>query len=51
MTEQKPEPRRHFLYHIFRMDKAEHPMPPRRAEETRQNVTGAITDKHKKERK
>ena len=24
-------PQHHFLFHIFRLDKAEHPMPPQRS--------------------
>lgn len=36
--------RHHFLYHIFRMDKAENPMPPSRAETVLQYVKRAFND-------
>ncbi len=44
---QQPECRKHhFLYHIFRIDKAENPMPRRWAENLLEQITGFLTEKN-----
>ena len=44
----KQENRHHFLYHIFRMDKAENPMPGNRALPLRQLLKQVFQERGEK---
>ena len=39
------EKRRHFLFHIFRIDKSEHPMPRERMEMTARTLRRKLREK------
>ena len=38
------EPQKHFLFHIFRMDKADNPMPANRAAAVLQAIRAILAD-------
>lgn len=49
MTQKEPNfpetKEKHFLFHIFRMDREEHPMPPGRAEMLRKFLKTVFAEK------
>ena len=54
MTQNEPElhetKRHHFLFHIFRMDKAENPMPQNQAERLLHYLKSVFMDNTKNEK-
>ena len=49
MSENQEQPKRHFLFHIFRMDKEEHPMPKKQADSLLVQLKTVFSDTKKKE--
>ena len=54
MTQKEPviqeTKQHHFLFHVFKMDKAEHPMPKNQADSLMQYLKNVVVDKVKNER-
>ena len=50
MSENQKQPKRHFLFHIFRMDKEAHPMPNKQADSLFLQLKTVFSDAKKKER-